>query len=57
MIWYGAPKNARIVRLQEISLKDLEHIHNGELKYMKLGLRNVADMAWREMVRRAGGLG
>lgn len=56
MIWYGAPKNARIVRLQEISLKDLEHIHNSELKYMKRGLRNIADIAWREMVRRAGGM-
>ena len=57
MIWYGAPKNARIVRLREISLKDLDHIHNSELKYMKLGLRNVADIAWREISCRMGGLG
>lgn len=57
MIWYGAPRNVRVIRLNEISLKDLERIHKAELKYMKLGLRNVADMAWREIVRRAGGLG
>jgi len=57
MIWYGAPKPVRIIRLIELSLDELVRLHTKELKYMKLGQRNVANMAWREMVRRAGGLG